>query len=444
MYSMKKFSFLFALCSLIFIACEPEQEPIEVPAIEVESVVVNPATYELSVDEEVTLSAEVLPADAEYTIEWISTNEGVVTVTDGTVKGIAPGTAIIMAKAGNKTGNCTVTVVGVPVESVTLNHHELELEEGSAYTLTATIAPENADNKTIIWSSSAPDVVKVNGAGNITALRPGLAIITAQAGNCTDECAVRVNSAPLAVGDYYYSDGSWSQSLDPTRTPIGVVFYVGDITATDPVLKAEHPHCTHGLVVALHEKNEIAWQPNYATYNDTVGRWVEMNTDYETITSGYGLEDNLNRPMGYNNSKALEAFNAAEENAEWPVQAMQYVVDYRAEVPAPESSSDWYFGSSKEMSLLVSGPYDQNIWDIRDQGISVENRKLINKKIEQITNVEGAIQIGVQIPVMMFYWTSTEFTWEFAGGMMPMNGQMPQMFKGDNGIFYTVRPILAF
>lgn len=99
---------------------------------------------------------------------------------------------------------------------------------------------------------------------------------------------------------------------------------------------------------------------------------------------------------------------------------------------------------AKEMSLLVSGNYDKNIWEIGEQGTSVENRKLINKKIEQITNVEGAIQIGVQIPVMMFYWTSTEFTWEFAGGMMPMNGQMPQMFKGDNAAFYTVRPILAF
>ena len=444
MYNMKKFSFLFALCSLIAIACQKEQPPIKVPSIEVESVVVTPATYELSVDEEVTLSAEVLPADAEYTIEWISTNEGVVTVTDGIVKGIAPGTAIIMAKAGNKTGNCTVTVVGVPVESVTLNHHELELEEGSAYTLTATIAPEDADNKTIIWSSSAPDVVKVNGAGNITALRPGLAIITAQAGNCTDECAVRVNGAPLAVGDYYYSDGTWSQALDPTRTPIGVVFYVGDITATDPTLKAEHPYCTHGLVVALHEKNELAWQPNYASYDDVVDSWVKANTDYESIWSGYEIDSSLNRPMGYNNSKALEAFNAAEENAEWPVQAMQYVVDYRAEVPAPESSSDWYLGSSKEMSLLVSGNYDKNIWEIGEQGTSVENKKLINKKIEQITNVEGAIQIGVQIPVMMFYWTSTEFTWEFAGGMLPMNGQTLQMFKGDNYAFYTVRPILAF
>ena len=122
---MKKFSFLFALCSLIAIACQKEQPPIKVPSIEVESVVVTPATYELSVDEEATLSAEVLPADAEYTIEWISTNESIVTVADGTIKGIAPGTAIVMAKAGNKTGNCTVTVVGVPVQSITLNHHEL-------------------------------------------------------------------------------------------------------------------------------------------------------------------------------------------------------------------------------------------------------------------------------------------------------------------------------
>lgn len=439
---MKRFAFLLALCSMLFVACDKEQEPIETPdTIAVESVVVTPASCELTVDGEAQLNVEVLPADAEYTLEWISTNSDIVTVADGTIKGIAPGTAIVMAKAGDKTGNCTVTVVGTPVESITLNYHELELDEGGAFTLSATITPEDADNKSILWSSSAPDVVKVNGAGNLTALRPGLAIITAKAGNCTDECAVRVNAAPLAVGDFYYSDGSWSQSLDPTRTPIGVVFYVGDITATDPALKADHPYCTHGLVVALDEKIETGWQLNYQEYNDTVGRWVELNTDYETITSGFELSDNLNRPMGYNNTKAIEAFNLAEENASWKVEAVEYVVDYRTKVPAPETSSDWYLGSSKEMSLLVSGPYDQNIWEIRDQGITVENKKLVNKKLEQI---EGALQIGVQIPVMMFYWSSTEFDWEFAGLMMPMNGQMPKGFKSDNAAFYTARAILAF
>ena len=433
---------LFTLCLLLFTACDNEKKPIDTPdTIKVESVVVTPALCELLVDEELTLSVEVLPANAEYTLEWISTNQDVVSVADGTIKGVAPGTAIVMAKAGDKTGNCTVTVVGTPVESITLDYHELEMEEGGAFTLSATILPEDADNKSVLWTSSAPEIVKVNGAGNLTALRPGEATITAQAGNCSDECVVSVTAAPLAVGDFYYSDGSWSQALDPTRTPIGVVFYVGDITATDPALKADHPYCTHGLVVALDEKIETGWQPNYQEFNDTVGRWVELNTDYETITSGYELSDNLNRPMGYNNTKAIEAFNLAEENASWKVEAVEYVVDYRTKVPAPETSSDWYLGSSKEMSLLVSGPYDQNIWEIRDQGITIENKKLVNKKLEQI---EGAWQIGVQIPVMMFYWSSTEFDWEFAGLMMPMNGQMPKGFKNDNVAFYTARAILAF
>lgn len=115
MCHMKRFAFLFALCSMLFVACDKEQEPIETPdTIAVESVVVTPASCELTVDGEAQLNVEVLPADAEYTLEWISTNSDIVTVADGTIKGIAPGTAIVMAKAGDKTGNCTVTVVGTP------------------------------------------------------------------------------------------------------------------------------------------------------------------------------------------------------------------------------------------------------------------------------------------------------------------------------------------
>ena len=447
---MKRFlSFfsLWAVAAFAIVACNdvdsdtfPEPEP-PVETIEVESVEVAPTTIELAIGEEEQLTANVLPVDAQYTLEWISTNDDVVTVVDGVVKGIAPGTAIVMAKAGDKTGSCTVSVVGVPVESVTLDYHTLELEERAAFTLSATVLPEDADNKSIMWSSSNPEIVSVNGAGSVTALRPGEAVITAKAGKQTDECLVTVTAAPLSVGDYYYSDGSWSQSLDPTRTPIGVVFYLGDPTESDPALKADHPYCTHGLVVALTEQSSTPWQRNHTIFNDTVGRWVELNTDYETITSGYEKDDNLNRIIGYNNTKAIEAFNADEVNVDWKVSAVEYVVNYRSEVVAPESSSDWYLGSSKEYSLLVSGEYDKNLWEIGDSGISVQNKKDINEKIAMI---EGAVQIGVAVPVIMFYWTSTEFSWEWAGGMLPGNGRSLQMFKGDDQAFYTVRPILAF
>ena len=442
---MRKFSFLFALCSLLFVACDKENDPINTSTPEkdkVESITVTPATLELEIGQTEQLAAEVLPADADVTLEWKSTNEAIVTVdADGKVTGIASGTAVVMAFAGDKTGSVIINVVGIPVESITLDYHELELMEGQQFTLSASVLPENADNKSIVWTSSDKSLASVNGGGTITAHRSGEVTITAKAGKKEDSCVVTITAAPLTVGDYYYSDGTWSQSLDSTKTPIGVVFYVGDITEHDPALKAEHPNCTHGLVVALDEKIEIGWQVNCDEFNDTVGRWVEMNTEYETITSGYELTDNLNRPMGYNNTKAIEAFNADEKNAAWKVDVMTYIVDYRTQVAAPESSSGWYLGSSKEMSMLVSGDHDGNIWDIRDQGISVQNKKDINKKIEKI---EGATQIGVQIPVMMFYWTSTEFDWEFAGLMMPANGQMPQGFKRDNQAFYTARAILAF
>lgn len=454
MCPMKRFAMLFALCCILFAACDKETGGNEPQKVAVESVIVDPTSIELGINEEVELNVEVLPVDADYAIEWITTNADVVAVTDGRIKGIAPGTAIIMAKAGDKTGSCTVSVVGIPVESVTLDYHEFEIEEGNNFTFSATVLPENADNKSIIWSSSAPDIVRVNGAGQITALRGGVATITAKAGKQTDECVVTVTAAPLGVGYYYYSDGTWSQSLDPTRTPIGIVFYVGDITESDPTLKADHPNCIHGLVVALDEINGIPWQRNYKTtidenteevlaegYDDTIGRWLEINTDFETITSGYEMGDKLNRPMGYHNTKAIEAFNNAEGNQQWRVTAVDWIVEYRTKVAAPEQSSGWYLGSSKEMSLLVSGEYDKNIWDIGESGTSIQNKKDINEKIAMI---EGATQIGVAIPVMMFYWTSTEFTWEFAGGMLPLNGRTLQMFKGDDQAFYSARAILAF
>ena len=134
-------TFAIVACNDVETDTFPEPEP-PVETIEVESVEVAPTTIELAIGEETQLSASVLPVDAQYTLEWISTNDDVVTVADGVVKGIASGTAIVMAKAGNRTGSCTVSVVGVPVESITLNYHELELEERGVYTLSATVLPE--------------------------------------------------------------------------------------------------------------------------------------------------------------------------------------------------------------------------------------------------------------------------------------------------------------
>ena len=253
-----------------------------------------------------------------------------------------------------------------------------------------------------------------------------------------------IDKRALAIGDYYYTDGTWSSQLDEGRTPIGVVFYVGDVTAYDPALKNEHPNCTHGLVVSLTEHEQgTAWQANYEYYSSTVGMWCDaFAPQYECVTSGYELTDNLNRPIGYNNTKAMELYNAAEDNEDWQIEPINFVVDYRTKFPAPETSSDWYLPSAKELSLLMSGEYDKNIWDIRDTGASVENLKEVNKKIAK---VDGALGLGQALPgVLFFYWSSTEVSWEYAICVVTYNGQTPQALKKETGLNFNVRPILAF
>ena len=63
--------------------------------------------------------------------------------------------------------------------SVELNKTQAALVEGSETTLTATVLPVNAANRTVAWSSSAPAVASVDENGKVTAKSAGTAVITA-------------------------------------------------------------------------------------------------------------------------------------------------------------------------------------------------------------------------------------------------------------------------
>ena len=88
----------------------------------------------------------------------------------------------------------------VLVESVTLGKTELELIIGQAdVTLTATVKPDDATDKTVTWTSSNPAVATVDANGKVHAVAEGTATITAQAGDKTATCAVTVTAAPTAI-----------------------------------------------------------------------------------------------------------------------------------------------------------------------------------------------------------------------------------------------------
>ena len=104
----------------------------------------------------------------------------------------------------------------VLVESVTLGKTELALVVNEAdVTLTATVKPDDATDKTVTWTSSNPAVATVtattdNTKGTVHAVAAGTATITAQAGDKTATCAVTVTAAPTAWAANEYNLGDWN------------------------------------------------------------------------------------------------------------------------------------------------------------------------------------------------------------------------------------------
>lgn len=92
----------------------------------------------------------------------------------------------------------TVAVTSVAVSSKTLN-----LEVGQTRTLTATVTPDNATDKTVTWTSSDKNVATVDkDNGTVTAVGEGTATITATAANGKkDTCKVTVTPAACAHTD---------------------------------------------------------------------------------------------------------------------------------------------------------------------------------------------------------------------------------------------------
>ena len=144
-------------------------------------------TMELTVNGTGKLTATVKPDETTVkTIQWSSSDETVATVgADGTVTALKEGTAVITAKCGEKSAECTVTVKAEAVmpTSITMEPTMLSLTVGQTYALIATVLPENATDKTVTWSSDAPSIVDVAADGTVTAKAAGTANITARTAN---------------------------------------------------------------------------------------------------------------------------------------------------------------------------------------------------------------------------------------------------------------------
>lgn len=82
----------------------------------------------------------------------------------------------------------------IKVTGVTLDRQSLSMTEGENSTLTATLSPSNATDKSVTWSSSSTAVATVDGNGKVTAVKVGEATVTVTTkdGSKTATCKVTV------------------------------------------------------------------------------------------------------------------------------------------------------------------------------------------------------------------------------------------------------------
>lgn len=207
----------------------------------VETVRLNKTALTLSPNERATLKATVSPTNAVYqTLEWTSDNTKAAKVTQkGVVTAVAPGSATITAKnlAGDVSAVCKVTVRKA-VTSVTLNEKALSLVYPKTAALTATVAPDDASNRSVTWTSSDPAVATVSDNGLVTPVGSGETTITVKTvdGGLKAACTVSVNvpvtdiSAP-AEKTFYVGQKT---SLGITTVPAGATNRAISYTIADP------------------------------------------------------------------------------------------------------------------------------------------------------------------------------------------------------------------
>ena len=366
---------------------------------------------------------------------------------------------------------------------------ELTAPQGSQKSVQALLTPSRMEGKRFIRVSAGGYDYYYTPTGaegdldagkqytyTVTVQKTGLAVTleTVTAWTGTDEQVDSKTPAPgfgaadLKAGDYYYSDGQTSdggyrQYTDGTtadlrippvlqdasgkpRTVAGIVFWAGNPVDTtmaysDPALIREHPHCTHGLVVALKDASAgTYWQTAWSD----IGNWMNANpTGYENIATGKGDNDNLQKIIGYNNTRVISLYNeycdsqgGMDGNKVLPV---QFIEAYAADNPAPAGSSGWYLPSPKELSTLCSGWFDGNIWKIEQAGLPdlLVNRDLVNSRLT-------ALGDRVAEEIVLTYWSCSEDAVgpDYAFGLNFYGGWVLDYSK-DNYLS-RVRPVLAF
>ncbi|HEX8946227.1 MAG TPA: Ig-like domain-containing protein [Gemmatimonadaceae bacterium] len=206
------------------------------------SVTVSPATASVIVGQTTNLTATVKDANGAVltgrTVTWTSSNTAIATVSaTGVVTGVAVGSATITATSEGKSGTAAVTVVPVPVGSVTVSPATANVTQGLTTQLTATVKDVNGvvlTDRVVTWTSSDATKATVSSTGLVTGVAAGTVTITATSEGKSGTAAVTVLEVP--VGSVTVSPASSTIYIGHTTTLTATVKDQNGTVVTDRVV----------------------------------------------------------------------------------------------------------------------------------------------------------------------------------------------------------------
>ena len=220
--SVKISSYIFYLMVLVIIFClcfiaykiycyyQPKSKDL-LPITNIEISLTN---QEIEINSKIEIQTTIYPTNYEPTnLQWVSSNPEIITIENSVLTAISEGESIIYAISDNgiKSNELLVHSI-IKINEITLSKESLELEVSNSETLTATILPENATNKDLVWTSSDSTIASIDETGIVTANKVGECIISvSNNGNIYAQCNVKVEETAVS-----------NVSLDETNVKLGV------------------------------------------------------------------------------------------------------------------------------------------------------------------------------------------------------------------------------
>ena len=381
----------------------------------------------LYTDTKYKFTAKITPDDTtdNRTVIWSVSDSNIAQIAkDGTLIFKKAGTVDVIATVKATSSNTVIkklTVTGVKrvinVSSVALDKTTVNLKKGETVKLNATVAPADADNKEVTYTSSNSAVAKVDNTGLVTALSSGEAVITVTTkdGSKTASCKVTVakETEPLAItvtskisgNDYTFTANATGGNKDYTYK-----FIVYNRTTN-----------SWGLVQAFGTANTCVWKKGSVGVRDF---YVDVKDSNGTVVRSRAMTITINTEI---TPKPVITSSASEvkvgDKITLKVSSGDSTCSYKV-IVYNKSTNQWGkiqdFGKNTTINWTAGSVGDREFYvDVKDAKgkvtrskavqVKVASRIIINTNVTNtnVTNTNGTYTFTASVP------GTTKFTYKF-------------------------------